>query len=160
MVKVPGGAPPLMADNMLGTLAKWLRVAGADCAYAHGMEDDDLVGVARTGRIVLTRDRLLAQLCAGDGLYIVSDDLDEQILQVIKAIPELLEGEVLSRCLVCNVGVVPVDPRDLEDVVPAGVLDRHDEFWRCPECGRAFWVGTHVEDMLERLEDLRERARP
>lgn len=158
MDTVPGGAPPLMADNMLGTLAKWLRVAGADCEYAKGMEDDDLVKVALAGRMVLTRDRLLAQRCADMGLHIGSDDLEEQLLQVLRAMPDLLEGEPLSRCLVCNVRVEPATPRDVEGAVPEGVLERHHEFWLCPGCGRAYWKGTHVEDMLDRLASLRERA--
>ena len=90
-----------MADNMLGTLAKWLRVGGADCDYAEGMDDDALVEVAASGRTVLTRDRLLAQRCGGNGLYIVSDQLEEQLLQVLRRMPDLMDLEPISRCLVC-----------------------------------------------------------
>ena len=158
MDKVPCEGPPLIADNMLGTLAKWLRVAGVDCEYADGMEDDDLVEVARSGRTVLTRDRLLAQRCSDSGLLIGSDDLDEQLLQVLRTMPDLLDGEPMSRCLVCNVRVEPATSGDVEGTVPQGVLERHNEFRLCPRCGRAYWVGTHVEDMLDRLASLRERA--
>jgi len=153
------GPPRLMADNMLGTLAKWLRVAGTDCDYADGMEDDDLLRVADSGRLVLTRDKLLAQGCGGMGLLVASDDLEEQLLQVLRAIPALSEGEPMSRCLVCNVPVEPASRGDLKASVPRGVLERHDEFWSCPRCGRAYWEGTHVEDMLDRLASIRERAR-
>ncbi|UCC93087.1 MAG: Mut7-C RNAse domain-containing protein [Thermoplasmata archaeon] len=147
-----------MADNMLGTLAKWLRVAGVDCEYADGMEDDELVEVARSGRRVLTRDRLLAQRCGDGGLYVPSDDLDEQLIQVFREFPAVLDGEPLSRCLVCNVRVEPADPSQVVGRAPEGVLERHDEFWTCPRCGRAYWAGTHVEAMLERLSTLREQA--
>ncbi|MCK5415503.1 MAG: Mut7-C RNAse domain-containing protein [Thermoplasmata archaeon] len=159
MDTVQGEASPLMADNMLGTLAKWLRVAGADCDYADGMEDDDLLQVALSGRIVLTRDKVLARRCGDSGLFVESDDLEEQLLQVFRALPELLEEEPLSRCLVCNVKVVAAARGDVEGTVHPGVLERHDEFWLCPRCGRAYWVGTHVEDMLDRLAGLKERAR-
>jgi uncharacterized protein with PIN domain len=147
-----------MADNMLGTLSKWLRVAGADSEYADGMDDDDLVEVALSGRTVLTRDRLLAQRCGDQGLYVPSDDLEEQLLQVLRAIPSLLEGDPLSRCLVCNVRVEAVTPKDVEGRVPQGVSDRHDAFWSCPRCGRVYWAGTHVDDMLERIAVLRNKA--
>jgi uncharacterized protein with PIN domain len=147
-----------MADNMLGTLAKWLRVAGADCAYADGMDDDGLVEVASAGRTVLTRDRLLAQRCGPRGLYVGSDDLDEQILLVMDAFPEVMEARPLSRCLVCNVPVEPLERADAEGRVPEGVLQRHHEFWACPSCQRVFWRGTHVENMLARLEYLRSRS--
>jgi uncharacterized protein with PIN domain len=147
-----------MADNMLGTLAKWLRVAGTDIDYADGMDDDDLVNVAKSGRMVLTRDKLLAQRCGEDGLYVASDDLDEQLLQVLRALPEALRGKPLSRCLVCNVVVVRTTRQDLDGTVPPGVVERHEEFWSCPKCGRAYWAGTHVTDMLDRLASLRSRA--
>jgi uncharacterized protein with PIN domain len=155
---IPGDRPPLMADNMLGTLAKWLRVAGADCAYADGMEDDELLQVAASGRFVLTRDKLLAQRCGPMGLYVGSDQLDEQLLLVVRAFPGLLEGEPLSRCLVCNVPVEETGPDQVTDRVPEGVLERHDRFWSCPDCDRVYWMGTHWEDMLARLDRIKERT--
>jgi uncharacterized protein with PIN domain len=147
-----------MADNMLGTLAKWLRVAGADCEYAGGMGDDGLLEVASSGRVVLTRDKLLAQRCGSRGLYVGSDELEEQLLQVLASFPPLMEHRPLSRCLVCNVPVEPVAPSTVADRVPEGVLDRHEEFWWCPRCDRVFWMGSHVEDMLARLDLIRSRV--
>ncbi len=159
MGPVPGGRPMLMADNMLGTLAKWLRVAGVDCEYADGMDDEELLEVASGGRTVLTRDRLLAQRCGDMGLYIPSDDLEEQLVQVMKAFPDATEGGPLSRCLVCNVPVETASPGDVDGSVPEGVMERHQEFWMCPRCGRAYWAGSHVDDMLNRLSAIKERAR-
>lgn len=144
---------------MLGTLAKWLRVAGSDCAYAQGMEDGDLVEVAASGRRVLTRDRTLALRCGEGGLHVTSDELEEQICQVFRAIPSLMDGVPLSRCLVCNVPVERVDTEDVRASVPEGVVQRHQEFWSCGRCGRFYWKGTHVEDMLRRLDILRARVR-
>ena len=158
MDAIPGDRPPMMADNMLGTLAKWLRVAGADCAYADGMEDDDLLRVASSGRVVLTRDRTLFQRCGPWGLYVGSDQLDEQLTQVIQAFPGLLEGEPLSRCLVCNVPVGESGRDQVMGRVPEGVLERHERFWSCPDCDRVYWMGTHWEDMLVRLASIKERA--
>lgn len=159
MDPLQGDPIALMADNMLGTLAKWLRVAGADCDYAEGMDDDGLVEVAASGRTVLTRDRLLAQRCGHRGMYIASDQLDEQLLQVLRQIPGLKDCEPLSRCLVCNVPVEQATRDQVEDRAPDGVLERHDVYWSCPRCRRAYWKGTHVVDMLVRLEELKERAR-
>lgn len=160
MDKLQREAPVLMADNMLGTLAKWLRVAGADCEYAEGMGDDDLLEVATSGRLVLTRDRLLAKRCGEAGLYVGSDVLEEQIAQVFRAMPSLMDGAPLSRCLVCNVPVEGVGPDDVRGSVPEGVVQRHDEFWTCRRCGRVYWRGTHVADMLDRLESIRASVRP
>jgi uncharacterized protein with PIN domain len=148
-----------MADNMLGTLAKWLRVAGADCEYADGMGDEGLVGVAASGRTVLTRDKELAQRCGEAGLYVRSDVLEEQLLQVLRAMPGLMDSTALSRCLVCNVQVELAKADDVARDVPEGVLERHEDFRRCPRCGRVFWEGSHVEDMLARLTTIKAKAR-
>ena len=159
MDEVPGAAPALMADNMLGTLAKWLRVVGVDCEYASGMDDEALLGVALGGRLVLTRDRTLAQRCGPWGLYVPSDELEEQLVQVLRRFPGLMEGEPLSRCLVCNRPVEEASAEDVADQVPRGVRERHQEFWLCRSCGRVYWSGSHVDDMLSRLATLMERAR-
>ena len=148
----------MMADNMLGTLAKWLRVAGADCEYAHGMDDDGLTEVALAGRLLLTRDRVLANKCRPWSLYVVSDDLEEQLVQVLKAFPGLADCEPLSRCLVCNRPVEKATVEEVADLAPEGVRERHTEFWLCRPCGRAYWNGSHVDDMLSRLEAIKERA--
>ncbi len=146
----------MIADNMLGTLAKWLRVAGADCEYAGGMDDDELLESALEGRFLLTRDKELAQRSGEQGMYVASDVLEEQLVQVLRAFPALLDGEPLTRCLICNVEVQPVAPEEVAGVVPEGVLERHEELWLCPRCERVYWMGTHVKDMVERLRDLRE----
>ena len=160
MVEEPTAEPRFAADCMLGTLAKWLRVAGLDCDYAGGMTDDGLAEVARGGRTLLTRDRALAARCGDRGLYVESDDLELQLLQVMAAMPGLVEGsEPLSRCLVCNVEVVDAALDEVAARVPQGVLDRVREFWRCPRCDRVYWTGTHVADMERRLRGLVERAR-
>jgi uncharacterized protein with PIN domain len=147
-----------MADNMLGTLAKWLRVAGVDCDYAAGLDDDELVGVARGGRVVLTRDKELARRCGERGVYLASDVLEEQLLQVLRLVPGLLGAEPLSRCLVCNVPLVDATLEEVRDRVAAGVLERNSRFWRCPRCERVYWSGTHVERMEERLRSIIERV--
>lgn len=148
-----------MADNMLGTLAKWLRVAGVDCGYAAGMGDAGLVAVARGGRLVLTRDKVLARRCAPNALHVPSDVLEEQILQVLSEVPGLLGGEPLSRCLVCNVPIEDATVDEARDRVPPGVLARTSEFWRCPRCGRVYWAGTHTEGMERRLGRIMDRVR-
>jgi uncharacterized protein with PIN domain len=145
-----------MADNMLGTLAKWLRVAGADCEYAGGMDDDELLEVALGGRFLLTRDKELAHRSGEQGMYVASDVLEDQLVQVLTALPDLLNEEPLTRCLICNIEVRPVVPDEVVGDVPDGILERHDELWMCPECERVYWMGTHFKDMVERLRDLRE----
>src|SRR3954464_11871106 len=59
----PGrGAVRLMCDEMLLRLGRWLRAAGYDTAIVEGGTDDAglVARCAAEGRVLLTRDRLLA----------------------------------------------------------------------------------------------------
>jgi uncharacterized protein with PIN domain len=51
----------------------------------------------------------------------------------------------LSRCIECN-GVLVEAPGAS---VPESAQGKRT--WRCPDCGRVYWWGTHVEDMIDRL---------
>ncbi len=63
--------PRFLADEMLGTLVKWLRIMGYDTLYAKDMKDGEIAAMARgEGRTLLTRDKALARTVAGTGLYI------------------------------------------------------------------------------------------
>jgi uncharacterized protein with PIN domain len=37
--------------------------------------------------------------------------------------------------------------------VPPQSLARHDRFWGCARCGKAFWHGTHWERIVKRLRE-------
>ncbi|MGD8599578.1 MAG: Mut7-C RNAse domain-containing protein [Anaerolineae bacterium] len=50
-----------IADSMLGTLAKWLRILGYDTHYDPTLDDHQLVRLARAeDRVLLTRDHELS----------------------------------------------------------------------------------------------------
>ena len=146
-----------LADHMLGTLAKWLRLLGQDVTYPGPVADNDLKAEAeKEGRTILTRDRELAGRVAG-GIYIESDDLEEQLLQVMRAfgIPPDLRPE---RCSVCNSPLAAVAKADVAGKVPEKVLEYQQEFWHCAKCGRFYWKGSHWTRMEERLRALREKS--
>ncbi len=138
---------------MLGTLARWLRLLGYDTVYPEASHDDEIATrVEREERVLLTRDRDLAARSRLSALYVVSDDLDAQIRQVLTELaPEV--GEPMSRCSVCNGVLTEASRETARQAVPAGVWERHERFWRCPSCGRHYWRGTHWERMRPRIEE-------
>ncbi len=143
----------LLCDHMLGSLARWLRFIGYDTAYPEPTSDRDLIDMARREeRILLTRDKELAGRVR-DAVEIRSDDLDEQIREVAAVLPLRLI-DPLSRCSLCNSVLLPVSRNAIEELVPAGVRSRHEEFWRCPSCQRVYWQGSHWDKMVERLNHL------
>ncbi len=143
-----------LCDHMLGTLAKWLRLMGYDTLYPEPLPDDEMRALAETeGRTVLTRDKELAGREGPPSLYVASDLLEEQLRQVVVAYDLHVENP-LSRCAVCNGLVEEVPKASVEGTVPEGVYARQERFWRCPDCGRHYWPGSHYENIMATLEDL------
>ncbi len=80
-----------LCDQMLGTLAKWLRLFGFDTFYANAeMDDEELLRVAdEENRILITRDKQLIVRAIKKNLQIVEmtlTDIDEQLKRVLKDI--------------------------------------------------------------------------
>jgi hypothetical protein len=146
----------LLLDSMLGRLARWLRLLGYDAAYERDADDLHLAHRARAeGRILLTRDHALAARRGLKSVLITSQKLEEQIEQVREVLGPPPEP-ALSRCNRCNVPLRAVSREEVAERVPPYVLRTHDAFRRCPECGRVYWAGTHLEHMSEQVDAVAE----
>ena len=147
--------PKFLADIMLGSLARWLRILGYDTAYDNRIADDEIIErCRREGRIALTRDRRLTQRSRLRGcLLIEHEELFEQIREVLKAIDhEISPNRLLSRCLECNSLLQSVDKEGIRLQVPAYVFKTQSHFKRCPGCQRIYWGGTHRRNIYQRLK--------
>lgn len=137
----------LIADVMLGRLAKWLRLLGYDTRYDNAADDVTLLRIAQAeDRVLLTRDRALSQKRGVRTIWIESQNLEAQIEQVRAAVNPPLDGS-LTRCAVCNARLESIDKADVRDRVPPYVFQTQTEFRRCPACERIYWPATHVERM-------------
>lgn len=147
-----GQRPRFVADNMLGSLARWLRMLGYDTVYSREMTDDEIVRLAQSeGRHILTRDKDLA--ARPNATMVAQDDLDAQ-LQTLRDVFELRYDESAIRCSTCNGDLVAVQKEEVAASVPAGALESNAEFWRCRVCGKIYWKGTHWHGIMERLRRL------
>ncbi|MBC7250663.1 MAG: Mut7-C RNAse domain-containing protein [Anaerolineae bacterium] len=157
----PTTAPvKLLADGMLGRLAKWLRILGFDTLYDPSLDDHALLRLARAeGRILLTCDRELAHRRGAPSLLIESTDLESQLRQVIRDL-HLSPDAAFSRCPVCNTPLEALEKEAVRDRVPAHVFRTHTEFSRCPHCDRVYWSGTHRARMLELISRLQHPPDP
>jgi uncharacterized protein with PIN domain len=146
------------ADHMLGSLARWLRFLGFDCAYPDVLPDKELVIlVKKEDRTLLTRDRELAKSKHINALYIESTDLDEQLAQVIKNF-KLKITNPFSRCSACNSILTEVGKSQVEGKVPEKVFSRQDEFWWCQKCDKYYWHGTHFQGIKSKIEQLERKT--
>ena len=142
-----------LADLMLMRLARWLRMAGQDVANPpEGADDYDLIEIALAEeRTLLTRDRALAQRCekaGADCLLVMSSDLDEQLRELEDAGISLeLNPE---RCTLCNGPLEEVG--ESENIEDPARLEEGSTLWKCQNCGKIYWQGSHWRGIRERLE--------
>jgi len=144
-------ADRFVADAMLGKLVTYMRMAGYDVVYApdeDAVEDEEVARLARAeGRTLITRDVELAE--STDGLLVESKQVEEQIRELADMgfSFELTEP---SRCSVCNGTLTEVDDTEASDDVP----DDIDRAWRCDDCGKTYWKGSHWDNVRETFESL------
>ncbi len=150
------GHERFLADAMLARLAKWLRLFGLDCDHRPQSSDAELVRLAVTDdRILLTRDRGLAEEWWIPNIYLVkAEDLRQQLVEVIRHFDLASSVRVLSRCTKCNHIVSRAAPADVSGRVPPRILETHDVFWECRECGRVYWEGSHAARIRALAETL------
>lgn len=147
-----------ICDQMLGTLAKWLRIMGYDTLYGNG-DDSELVKISvDEKRILLTRDRELHARCK-NSLLVDSTELKKQIAEVMAALNlEINLKKTLSRCTVCNTPVEKIAKEEVMGRVPPHAYESNDDFWICPGCKRIYWLGTHWANMKNFMEKLKDNS--
>ena len=148
----PDDRPKFIADSMLGSLARWLRMLGYDTAYQKDIDDDTIARVAAAeGRRIITRDRDLAK--QPGSIMVESDDLEAQLKHVAEKC-ELSFDEGSIRCSACNGALTDLPKEEAKGVVPEGALESNDVFWRCSSCGKIYWKGSHWNGIMERFKRL------
>jgi uncharacterized protein with PIN domain len=67
---------------------------------------------------------------------------------------EMDEGKAFSRCLLCNALLEAISRKEVEGKVPDFIFYQQEEFFRCPQCQRIYWPGSHQENMQKRIKEL------
>jgi uncharacterized protein with PIN domain len=145
--------PRLAADRMLGRLARWLRLLGADVTFDPQLGGGDLLRSARAEeRIVLTRDKRLRT--APDVIWLQANDVRGQMRETLARVPIDSDALALTRCSRCNAILHPVSRELVVRRVPPFVYASQERFAQCDECGRIYWDATHPERILGELRAL------
>ena len=145
-----------VCDMMVGRLARWLRIFGYDTLYDPEKPVRDWVPLLlEERRVLLTRNRQIApELPPELYFWVEPNQPDAQIRQVIEAFELDVQSHLFSRCLLCNVPVVPAEKAEVRDKIPPRVWQTHTEFWRCPHCGRVYWQGSHLKRVKEHIRNI------
>ncbi len=151
--ELPRGEMKFIADEMVGKLAKMLRILGYDVAYMTGVPDIEFIRAAKAeGRLLLTRDVVLSNESGISTLLIRSTDIEEQLAQVMKDLGLKPDRQrMFTRCSEDNTALERAEKGALKGKVPEKVLEEYAEFLRCPKCGRIYWKGSHYDDLMDTL---------
>ena len=148
---------------MLGKLAKKLRLLGYDTFYSSSIADDKIIIMTKNEkRILLTKDRLLAQLSQKNEIKTVTisngNELDQfrQIKEKVSLDGFTIEGKI-SRCTNCNGELLLAKNKKIIGKVPDGVIRNFKEFWECKKCKRIYWEGTHIKNLQKFVSELNEK---
>jgi uncharacterized protein with PIN domain len=154
---VPLRDPRFVVDVNLGRLARLLRVLGFDVWWSSDADDVTLAHISLAEqRILLTRDRgLLKRRSITHGLFVHSQDPEEQTVEVIRRLDLRQLLAPLTRCLHCNGKLAGVAKHEVIDQLEPLTRQYYQEFSRCAECGRIYWAGSHHAKLLSLVERLR-----
>jgi uncharacterized protein with PIN domain len=136
-------------DVHLGRLAAYLRMLGFDALYQNRCDDERLAEVSRhEHRILLTRDvGLLKRGSVTHGYCLRATQPRRQLVEVVGRFDLGRLAKPFSRCMRCNTLLTQASKDQVRDQISAQVAVLHDEFLRCPDCGRAYWKGGHFRRM-------------
>jgi uncharacterized protein with PIN domain len=143
----------LLCDEMLAGLARWLRAAGHDVAFAaSGARDRDLLAQAEAeGRIFITRDRSVTQIKTSAEIWILPAAGLDQEAAAIRARGVDWHLAPFTRCVMDN---TPLESATTDDLarMPEESRILPGPHRVCPACRRVYWPGSHVRRMQARLE--------
>lgn len=148
-----------VADVHLGALAKKLRLLGFDTRFSQDASAEELLeAVAEKKRVLLSRNRkLLMRRIVDRGLFIRSDDPEEQAAEVVRRFDLSGSIEPFTRCMACNSGLAPVSKEEVLPRLEPLTKKYFFDFSRCIGCGRVYWKGSHFEKLEAFLEKIQEQ---
>lgn len=159
----PPPQPPRFAlDVNVGKLARWLRLLGFDATFQNDIDDRDLVDQSVSeNRILLTRDRrLLFHKELVHAYCVRSDWPEEQVAEVVHRYGIEPQAQPFRRCTKCNGRLRPAPKAEILHRLEPLTKIYYTDFFRCSECQRLYWRGSHHERLLDKIRHALHPAQP
>lgn len=153
--------PTFFADAMLKKLARWLRIFGADVEFLETSDNEILERLRENPeRILLTQDVQLEERATKRGFksFLVPREvpIESQIAAVFSEFGlGFCDFPSKTNCPQCNGALKVVEKSAVAGRVPEKVFARHDKFWSCAKCKKAYWEGTHWQKIREAAERVK-----
>lgn len=161
-----------LADAMLGSIARKLRIFGFDTLYNAQVNDDEILKIGmEQDRVILTADKELFKRIVKTGVRGVlvrggASELEDLVHILRKSgIKSVGMDGIGSRCSVCNGSLQERtsdhlkknddDDDNNEDVaLPDRVIACHNRFFCCAVCGKVYWEGSHLKRITDLVRNL------
>jgi uncharacterized protein len=149
--KIPLRITKFILDAHLGKLAKFLRMFGFDTLYKNDYPDETIRKIAgQESRIILTRDKdLLNHKDVTHGYYVRAVHPKDQLAEIIVKFDLYSQASPFTLCLNCNQPLINLEKEKIRAEVDSDTFRIFSEFYRCPECRKIYWKGSHYEHMKE-----------
>lgn len=152
-----------LCDEMLNSLAQWLRVAGYDASSpVQGAPDRQLVDLARAEqRWLITTDTDLLDFTIAPSyvIYLTAQDEQARLRELTLRLDLDWCFAPFSRCKNCNTPLFAASEWEIQHFYPGvSALDAH-KVWACATCRQLYWEGSHVRSMRRRLEAMNDWRR-
>jgi uncharacterized protein with PIN domain len=131
---------------------------GYDTVYYRGENTYPLIKLAREeSRAILTRNtKLLPKRPEDRIIQIIEDKPSLQLWELIhRGYISLEQKNLFSRCLLCNLPLDEIPREEAEGKVPDFIFYQQKDFFRCSQCLRIYWQGSHQHNMRKKIERLR-----
>jgi uncharacterized protein with PIN domain len=121
-------------------------------AEGNAKEDTLLLNLAiQENRILLTRDAELALRGKERAVLVKSDDVMEQVQQLIDR-GMILRRLLMTRCSLCNTVLRQATNREIASAEYAPRDKEGLTFFWCDQCSKLYWNGSHGKHISDRIE--------
>lgn len=156
-----------IVDAMLGKIARKLRIFGFDTIYDPDIDDMDILNSSKYhGRIVLTNDRALFRRCKkiGRGSILLDKRTElENLVTIFRSLDiESISPQKLPHlCTSCN-GILDtiIDKKLIKNQIPDRLFYSKNIFYKCSQCNKIYWIGTHMERIACLIRDINTKLTP
>jgi uncharacterized protein len=160
-----------LADAMLGSIARKLRIFGFDTLYNAQVNDDEILKIGmEQDRVILTADKELFKRILKTGVRGVlvrggASELEDLVHILRKSgIKSVGMDGIGSRCSVCNGSLQERtseylkkngdDDNNEDYALPDRVIACHNRFFCCAVCGKVYWEGSHLKRITDLVRNL------
>jgi len=150
--RIPGAdgpSPAFVVDHMLIRVGRWLRLCGYDTTWDPTLDTRALIRRANAEcRVFVTCNSHIPHNFPAPLAWvrIRSASPIEQFHEIVARLGLDPARHAFSRCVNCNRPLEAISPSDeVTASLPPRIRERQPSLWRCPECRRLYWHGSHVE---------------